>query len=136
MERIKTIRVFLILMSITFLLADLVYNIIGPSFDILNAITETKTGHFDNHDHMMGNSKLQLMLDIKLQLVFLLNLQILLFYHKLRFGEHSRIIDFGDADSNELPMRRLSEKEEVRKSGTNFESTSENSLKNLLAKYR
>ena len=57
-ERIKTIRVFLILMAITFLLADLVYNIIGPLFDILNAITETRTGQFDNHDHMMGNSKL------------------------------------------------------------------------------
>ena len=45
-------------MSITFLLADLVYNIIGPSFDVINAITETRTGRFDNHEHMMGNGKL------------------------------------------------------------------------------
>ena len=53
---------------------------------------------------MMGNSKLQLMLDIKLQLVLLLNLQILFFYHKLRFGEHSRIIDFGHADSDSVKV--------------------------------
>ena len=73
-ERIKTIRVFLTIMSITFLLADFVYNIIGPSFDVINAITETRTGRFDNNEHMMGNSKLQLMLDMKMQIVLLLNL--------------------------------------------------------------
>ena len=78
---------------------------------------------------MMGNSKLQLMLDIKLQLVLLLNLQILFFYHKLRFGEHSRIIDFGHADSDSV---KVSEEEEVIKSRLKFESSSETSLRNFV----
>ena len=57
-ERIKIIRVFLVAIAATFLLADLVYNIIGPTFDVINAITETRTGDFENHEHMMGNGKL------------------------------------------------------------------------------
>ena len=63
--------------------------------------------------------------------MFLLNLQILLFYHKLRFGEHSRIIDFGDTESNGLP-KKISEKEETRRSGTCIETQSETSLRNYI----
>ena len=57
-ERIKMIRRMLIIISITYLIPDFVYNFIGPVFDVKNAIHETRSGNFDDQDHMMGNSKL------------------------------------------------------------------------------
>ena len=48
-----------------------------------------------------------MMLDIKMQIVLALNLQILFFYHKLRFGENKSIIDLGsvDHDSNVIQFK-------------------------------
>lgn len=98
-ERIKLIRLFLTVISITFLLADIVYNMIGPTFDAYAAVTETRLGVFGDA-LVMANGKVQLMTDIKMQFVLFLNLQILFFHHALRFGENTAIIDMGDADND------------------------------------
>ena len=79
------------------------------------------------------------MLDVKMQIVLLLNLQILFFYHKLRFGENKAIIDLGrsDHDSNVIQFRGGENDKEAKLTGskitnTHFDSTSDNSLQLLL----
>ena len=51
-ERIKTIRLFLLVMAYTFLTVNFSYNIIVPVINIIRAVREERTGDFSLH---MGN---------------------------------------------------------------------------------
>ena len=80
--RLRTIRNYLILMGVTYLLVDIIFNIVYPGFEAAHELREAESGVLSDEN----NATLQLAADIEVQLILLFNLEMIFFYSKTSFN--------------------------------------------------
>ena len=77
------IRNYLFMMGITYLVVDIIYNIVYPGFLAFHAFKDAQS----RKDNRVYNyATMQLMDDIEVQLILLFNLQMIFFYNKTSFN--------------------------------------------------